>query len=98
MALKPKIFISILFSDTCAGMAYLELKNVVHRDLAARNVLIAEDTAAKVKWLITRNASSENFRLIIKWSNKVHAYKTILFIKLITWISAGCNSDIRNRL
>lgn len=35
-------------TDTCAGMAYLELKKVVHRDLAARNVLISEDNTAKV--------------------------------------------------
>ncbi|KAG9510823.1 Tyrosine-protein kinase CSK [Fragariocoptes setiger] len=35
-------------TDTCAGMAYLESKEVVHRDLAARNVLISDDFTAKV--------------------------------------------------
>ncbi|UXI15588.1 transcription initiation factor [Sarcoptes scabiei] len=35
-------------ADTCAGMAYLESKQVIHRDLAARNVLISEDGVAKV--------------------------------------------------
>lgn len=35
-------------ADTCAGMAYLESKQVIHRDLAARNVLISEDNVAKV--------------------------------------------------
>lgn len=34
--------------DTCAGMAYLESKNVVHRDLAARNILIQDTGSAKV--------------------------------------------------
>lgn len=41
-----------LTSDTCAGMAYLESKNVVHRDLAARNVLIHENGTAKVRILL----------------------------------------------
>lgn len=36
------------FSDTCAGMEYLEAKKVIHRDLAARNVLIADNCVAKV--------------------------------------------------
>lgn len=35
-------------ADTCAGMAYLESKQVIHRDLAARNVLISEEGVAKV--------------------------------------------------
>jgi len=40
--------IFFFFSDTCAGMEYLESKKVVHRDLAARNVLVAENGDAKV--------------------------------------------------
>lgn len=36
------------FRDTCAGMEYLESRQVVHRDLAARNVLISDDNVAKV--------------------------------------------------
>lgn len=36
------------FRDTCAGMEYLESRQVVHRDLAARNVLISDDSVAKV--------------------------------------------------
>lgn len=46
-----KFFALILlyhFSDTCAGMEYLESRQVVHRDLAARNVLISDDNVAKV--------------------------------------------------
>lgn len=36
------------FSDACAGMEYLESRQVVHRDLAARNVLISDENVAKV--------------------------------------------------
>lgn len=37
-----------IFRDTCAGMEYLESRQVVHRDLAARNVLISDENVAKV--------------------------------------------------
>lgn len=60
-----------LFSDTCAGMAYLESRHVVHRDLAARNVLVAEDNSAKVSdFGLARdeNFSLEGGKLPIKWT------------------------------
>lgn len=59
------------FSDTCAGMAYLESRHVVHRDLAARNVLVAEDNSAKVSdFGLARdeNFSLEGGKLPIKWT------------------------------
>lgn len=63
--------------DTCAGMAYLEMKKVVHRDLAARNILIAEDYTAKVCdfGLASREKFSDIYmnsgtgcRIPIKWT------------------------------
>lgn len=65
------IFLLLRFSDTCAGMAYLESRHVVHRDLAARNVLVAEDNSAKVSDFGL--ARDENFtldagKLPIKWT------------------------------
>ena len=62
---------SFSFSDTCAGMAYLESRHVVHRDLAARNVLVAEDNSAKVSdFGLARdeNFSLEGGKLPIKWT------------------------------
>lgn len=59
------------YSDTCAGMAYLESRHVVHRDLAARNVLVAEDNSAKVSdFGLARdeNFSLDGGKLPIKWT------------------------------
>lgn len=64
------IFITF-YSDTCAGMAYLESRHVVHRDLAARNVLVAEDSSAKVSdFGLARdeNFSLDGGKLPIKWT------------------------------
>lgn len=61
-----------IFSDTCAGMEYLEAKKVVHRDLAARNVLISEDCIAKVAdFGLAREEcyySTDMGKLPIKWT------------------------------
>lgn len=60
-----------VYSDTCAGMAYLESRHVVHRDLAARNVLVAEDNSAKVSdFGLARdeNFSLDGGKLPIKWT------------------------------
>lgn len=65
------MYILFFFSDTCAGMAYLESRHVVHRDLAARNVLVAEDNSAKVSdFGLARdeNFSLEGGKLPIKWT------------------------------
>ena len=67
------ILLNVLFtfSDTCAGMAYLESRHVVHRDLAARNVLVAEDSTAKVSdFGLARdeNFSLDGGKLPIKWT------------------------------
>lgn len=58
-------------TDTCAGMAHLELKKVVHRDLAARNVLISDDGVAKVSdFGLARDESfnQEGGKFPIKWT------------------------------
>ncbi len=58
-------------SDTCAGMAHLESKNIVHRDLAARNVLIHEDGTAKVSdFGLARpvDSNQEGGKFPIKWT------------------------------
>lgn len=65
------LYFCFSFSDTCAGMAYLESRHVVHRDLAARNVLVAEDNSAKVSdFGLARdeNFSLEGGKLPIKWT------------------------------
>lgn len=57
--------------DTCAGMSYLESKNVVHRDLAARNVLIHDNGTAKVSdfGLASEANCNQNSRMFpIKWT------------------------------
>lgn len=59
------------FSDTCAGMEYLEVKKVVHRDLAARNVLISESCIAKVADFGLAREECYNLdvgKLPIKWT------------------------------
>ncbi|CAH1796828.1 unnamed protein product [Owenia fusiformis] len=58
--------------DTCAGMAYLDEKNLVHRDLAARNVLISEDDRAKISdFGLARyeDTNQEGGRFPIKWTS-----------------------------
>lgn len=70
MCLSPLMHI-YHYSDTCAGMAYLESRHVVHRDLAARNVLVAEDNSAKVSdFGLARdeNFSLDGGKLPIKWT------------------------------
>ncbi|XP_077988655.1 tyrosine-protein kinase CSK-like [Glandiceps talaboti] len=58
-------------SHVCAGMTYLENKNLVHRDLAARNVLISDDGVAKVSdFGLAREESFivEGGKVPIKWT------------------------------
>ena len=38
----------LCYAQIAAGMAYLELKQLIHRDLAARNVLVGESLLCKV--------------------------------------------------
>lgn len=69
--LKIIIFLISFYSDTCAGMEYLECKKVVHRDLAARNVLISENCVAKVSdFGLAREEcyNSDVGKLPIKWT------------------------------
>ena len=35
-------------AQVAAGMAYLELKNIVHRDLAAKNIMVGENNSCKI--------------------------------------------------
>ncbi|XP_055925701.1 tyrosine-protein kinase CSK-like [Argiope bruennichi] len=58
-------------ADACAGMEYLESRQVVHRDLAARNVLISDENVAKVcDFGLAREKSFnlEGGKFPIKWT------------------------------
>ncbi len=68
----PFSSLSVLFSDVCEAMEYLEANNFVHRDLAARNVLVSDDNIAKVSdFGLTKEASSiqDTAKLPVKWTS-----------------------------
>lgn len=75
-------------TDTCAGMAYLEAKNLVHRDLAARNVLVHEDGTAKVSdfgLAKFESFSQEGGRFPIKWTAPEAIRKNVFTSKSDVW-------------
>ncbi|GFS46656.1 tyrosine-protein kinase csk-1 [Trichonephila inaurata madagascariensis] len=64
-------------TDTCAGMEYLESRQLVHRDLAARNVLISDENVTKVKYFLSfcdfglareKSFNLEGGKFPIKWT------------------------------
>ena len=40
--------LTLMCTEACAGMAYLEENNCIHRDLAARNCLVGENDIMKI--------------------------------------------------
>jgi len=77
------------FSDTCAGMEYLEKRRVIHRDLAARNVLLSKDGISKVAdfglaWREEAISSEMSGKLPIKWSAPEAIKKSVRFMQFLT--------------
>lgn len=62
------------FSDACAGMEYLESRQVVHRDLAARNVLISDENVAKVCCILMYSIDMYTFFLDHKLNLEMPTY------------------------
>lgn len=46
--LQTKKKLTVMVTDACAGMAYLESMKCIHRDLAARNCLVGENDIVKI--------------------------------------------------
>ncbi|KAG2464304.1 MATK kinase, partial [Polypterus senegalus] len=62
---------TVVMTDVCEGMEYLESKKLVHRDLAARNILISSENTAKISDFGLAKAepkSTDNAKLPIKWT------------------------------
>lgn len=45
---QAKKKLTLMCTDACAGMEYLETNNCIHRDLAARNCLVGENEIVKI--------------------------------------------------
>ena len=63
--------LTLMCTQVCAGMVYLEEKNCIHRDLAARNCLVGENDIVKISGFGTSDKKDSDLfssrKKSIKW-------------------------------